>query len=99
MQALSGVNGIGGESRLREALARLDLCVVIDRHPKATAQLADFALGLQPQPYVQHTEAVTPPKFECRPAQSRAKDEPPASVQPILVAVLNPEYLGWSMAT
>ena len=74
---------VGGESRLRKALARLELCVVIDLYPNATAQLADFALpatdwleradlnslslGFQPQPYVQHTEAVTPPKFERKP--------------------------------
>ena len=76
------VLSVGGGDRLRRAMAQLELCVVIDIYPSATAELADYALpatdwleradlnslslGFQPQPFVQHTDAVVPPKFERR---------------------------------
>ncbi len=74
---------MAGESRLAEALGKLELLIVIDIYPSATAQFADFvlpatdwlerpdvnsvSLGFQPEPYVQYTDAVVPPKFERRP--------------------------------
>ena len=74
---------VGGGARLRRAFEILELCVVIDIYPNATAELADYALpatdwleradlnalslGFQPKPFVQHTEAVVEPKFERRP--------------------------------
>ena len=74
---------VGGGPRLRRAFERLELCVVIDIYPSATAELADYALpatdwleradlnslspGFQPKPFVQHTEAVVAPKLERRP--------------------------------
>ncbi len=74
---------VGGGARLRRAFEMLELCVVIDIYPNATAELADYALpatdwleradlnalslGFQPKPFVQHTEAVVEPKFERRP--------------------------------
>ena len=74
---------VGGGPRLRRAFEMLELCVVIDIYPSATAELADYALpatdwleradlnalslGFQPKPFVQHTEAVVEPKFERQP--------------------------------
>ena len=74
---------VGGGARLRRAFELLELCVAIDIYPSATAELADYALpatdwleradvnslslGFQPTPFVQHTDAVVPPKFERRP--------------------------------
>ncbi len=73
---------IAGESRLAEALKKLDLLVVVDIYPNATAGFADFvlpatdwleredinsvSLGFQPEPYLQYTEAVVKPKYERR---------------------------------
>ncbi len=73
---------IGGEGRMREALSRLELLVVIDLYRNATGELAHYALpcadmlerrdvnlvglGLQHQPFVQYTEAVVPPRDERR---------------------------------
>ncbi len=74
---------VGGGARLRRAFDKLELCVVIDIYPSATAELADYALpatdwleradvnalslGFQPKPFAQHTDAVVAPKFERRP--------------------------------
>ena len=74
---------IGGSDRLQKALASLDLLIVIDIYPNATAELADFALpatdwleradinsvslGFQPIPYVQHVEAVVEPRAMRKP--------------------------------
>ena len=74
---------VGGGPRLRRAFDKLELCVVIDIYPSATAELADYALpatdwleradvnalslGFQPKPFAQHTDAVVAPKFERRP--------------------------------
>ncbi len=71
---------VGGEARLRETFAALELLVVIDIYPSATAEFTDYALpatdwleradinavalGYQPQPYVQVTDAVVEPRFE-----------------------------------
>lgn len=73
---------IGGEVRMREALSKLELLVVIDLYRNATGELAHYALpcadmlerrdvnlvglGLQHQPFVQYTEAVVPPRDERR---------------------------------
>ncbi len=74
---------MAGERRLREAFKKLELLVVVDIYPSATANLADYllpatdwleradvnsvSLGFQPEPYVQYTEAVVPPAFERKP--------------------------------
>ena len=73
---------VGGESRMREALAKLELIVVIDLYRNATAEMATHVLpaadmlerrdinlcglGLQHQPFVQYTEAVVAPRDERR---------------------------------
>jgi anaerobic selenocysteine-containing dehydrogenase len=73
---------IGGGSRLREALASLDLLVVVDLYRNATGTLAHYVLpaadmlerpdlnlcglGLQHRPFVQYTDAVVPPRAERR---------------------------------
>jgi len=73
---------IGGEERLREAFAKLELLVSIDLYRNATAELADYVLpaadwleredinhiasGVQPTPYVQYVDAVVPPRDERR---------------------------------
>jgi anaerobic selenocysteine-containing dehydrogenase len=73
---------IGGESRMREALSKLELLVVIDLYRNATGELATYllpctdmlerrdvnlvGLGLQHQPFVQYTDAVVPPRDERR---------------------------------
>ncbi len=77
------VLSMGGETRIREALKKLDLLVVIDIYAGATAEHADFALpatdwlerpdinslalGFQPDPYVQYTDAVVEPIAERKP--------------------------------
>jgi anaerobic selenocysteine-containing dehydrogenase len=73
---------IGGSDRLREALARLELLVVVDLYRNATAEHATFVLpstdmlerrdlnlcglGMQHEPFVQYTDAVVPPRAERR---------------------------------
>ena len=76
------VLSIGGEARLRAALPKLELLVVIDIYRNATAEYADFilpstdsferedinitGLGLQYEPYIQFTERVVAPRGERR---------------------------------
>ncbi len=76
------VLSMGGEAKLRAALKQLELLIVIDIYAGATAEHADFvlpatdwleredinalALGFQPEPYVQYTDAVVPPIGERR---------------------------------
>lgn len=76
------VLSIGGEARLREAMEKLDLLVVIDLYRNATAEYADYilpstdsferadinitGLGLQHEPWIQYTEPVVPPRGERR---------------------------------
>jgi anaerobic selenocysteine-containing dehydrogenase len=76
------VLSIGGESRMRAALAQLDLLVVLDLYRNATGEYAHYllpcadmferedvnitGLGLQHQPYVQFTERVVEPIGERR---------------------------------
>jgi len=73
---------IGGEARLREALAKLDLLVCIDLYRNATAEYAHWllpatdmfersdinitGLGLQHEPWIQFTGAVVAPQHERR---------------------------------
>ncbi len=73
---------MGGENRLKAALAKLELLVVIDIYSNATATFADYvlpatdwlersdvnslSLGFQPEPYVQYTDAVVAPRYERR---------------------------------
>ncbi|MDB5970122.1 MAG: psrA 2 [Hydrocarboniphaga sp.] len=73
---------MSGEERLRKALPKLDLVVCIDLYRNATGEYADYILpasdwleredlthtsnGSQPNPYVQYTDAVVPPKGERR---------------------------------
>lgn len=73
---------MGGENRLKAALAKLELLVVIDIYSNATATYADYvlpatdwlersdvnslSLGFQPEPYVQYTDAVVAPRYERR---------------------------------
>jgi anaerobic selenocysteine-containing dehydrogenase len=73
---------IGGEERMRQAFAKLELLVVIDLYRSATGELAHYALpatdmferadlnitglGLQHRPYVQWSERVVEPKDERR---------------------------------
>ena len=70
------------ETRLRQALASLELLVCVDIYRTATAQLAHYVLpatdqferadmtyaglGLQHRPHVQYTDAVVPPHGERR---------------------------------
>lgn len=72
----------GGEARWRDALAKLDLLVVIDLFRNATGEYAHYllpatdmlerpdinicGLGMQYRPYVQYTDAVVPAKAERR---------------------------------
>ena len=74
---------MAGDRRLQEAFKKLELLVVIDIYPNATANYADYLLpatdwlersdvnsvsvGFQPEPYVQYTDAVVAPAFERRP--------------------------------
>ena len=71
------VLSMAGETRLQEALSRLELLVVIDLYPNASAEHAHYllpatdaferadvnslALGLQHRPSVQYTDAVVAP--------------------------------------
>lgn len=71
---------MAGEERLRAAFAKLDLLVVLDLYRNATGELADYllpctdmlersdvnicGLGMQHEPFVQFTEAVTAPQCE-----------------------------------
>jgi anaerobic selenocysteine-containing dehydrogenase len=73
---------IAGGPRLRQALASLELLVVVDLYRNATGSLAHYALpaadmleradinlcglGMQHRPFVQYTEAVVPPRAERR---------------------------------
>ncbi len=74
---------MGSGSRLREAFSRLELVVVIDIYPSATAEYADYVLpatdmferedlnmcglGMQAQPFVQYTDLIVPPQAERKP--------------------------------
>ena len=76
------VLSMGGEARLRAALPKLELLVVVDLYRNATGEYAHYLLpatdaferddlnaigtGLQATPYVQYTEAVVAPQFERR---------------------------------
>ncbi len=71
---------IAGGDRLRKAMEKLELLIVIDLYQSATAELADYllpaadmlersditiiGLGMQQQPYAQFTEAVIVPQYE-----------------------------------
>lgn len=73
---------IGGEEKLRAALGKLDLLVILDIYRNATGEFADYVLptadwleredlillssGMQSFPYVQHTEAMEQPAGERR---------------------------------
>jgi anaerobic selenocysteine-containing dehydrogenase len=73
---------IGGESRLREAFAKLDLLVCIDLYKNATGEYAHWllpatdmferadvnitGLGLQHEPWIQWSDAVVEPRGERR---------------------------------
>ena len=77
------VLSIGGEARLREAFAQLELLVCVDIYRNATSEYAHYILpaagayeredinitgmGLQDQPSVQYTPAMVAPGFERRP--------------------------------
>ena len=77
------VLSIGGEARLREAFAQLELLVCVDIYRNATSEYAHYILpaagayeredinitgmGLQDQPSVQYTPAMVAPAFERRP--------------------------------
>ena len=74
---------IAGQDRLRKAFEQLELLVVIDIYPSATAELADVVLpatdmyerddlnvvniGTSARPFVQYTPAVVEPAGERRP--------------------------------
>jgi anaerobic selenocysteine-containing dehydrogenase len=76
------VLSIGGEDRLRAAMEKLELLVVIDLYQNATAEYADYilpstdsferadinitGLGLQHEPWIQYTEPVVEPRGERR---------------------------------
>ena len=76
------VLSIGGEARLRAAMERLELVVVVDLYRNATAEYADFilpatdpferadinitGLGLQYEPGIQFSDAVVAPRGERR---------------------------------
>ena len=73
---------IGGEGRMREALEKLELLVVVDLFRNATGEFAHYALpsadmlerrdvnlcglGMQHEPFVQYTDAVVSPRGERR---------------------------------
>jgi anaerobic selenocysteine-containing dehydrogenase len=73
---------VGGEAKLRRALERLELLVVVDLYRNATGELAHWCLpstdmyerpdlnltglGLQAEPFVQYTEPVVAPRAERR---------------------------------
>ena len=74
---------MGNGDRLKTAFEKLELIVVIDIYPNATASVADVVLpaadmyeradinmcglGLQHTPFVQFTDMIVPPKAERRP--------------------------------
>jgi anaerobic selenocysteine-containing dehydrogenase len=76
------VLSIAGEERLRDAMQKLDLLVVIDLYRNATAEYADYVLpctdsferadinitglGLQYEPWIQYTEKVVESRGERR---------------------------------
>lgn len=73
---------VGGEERLRQAFAKLDLLVSVDLYRNATGELANYVLpacdmleradlnmcglGMQAEPFVQFADAVVPPRGERR---------------------------------
>ncbi len=68
---------VGGEDRMRRACETLDTMITVDIYRSATAEISDFVLpatdwleradinllgsGMQPIPFVQYTDAMTPP--------------------------------------
>lgn len=76
------VLAIGGEARLRSAMEKLELLVVVDLYRNATAEYADYilpctdpferadinitGLGLQYEPWIQYTEPVVEARGERR---------------------------------
>ncbi len=76
------VLSIGGEARLRSAMEKLELLVVVDLYRNATAEYADFilpstdpferadinitGLGLQHEPWIQYSDAVVEARGERR---------------------------------
>ena len=74
---------MGGESKLKQAFAKLELLIVIDIYPNATSLHADIvfpatdwlerpdinsiSLGFQPEPYVQYVDAAITPQYERKP--------------------------------
>jgi len=74
---------VGQSERMKKAFASLELLVVIDIYPNATAHLADYVLpatdmyeredinlcglGMQHQPFVQYTDFIVPPAAERKP--------------------------------
>ncbi|MBA55289.1 MAG: formate dehydrogenase [Pseudomonadales bacterium] len=74
---------MGGEQRIREAFAQLDLIIVLDLVRNASGEYADYllpcadmlerpdinicGLGMQAEPYVQYTDAVVQPKAQRKP--------------------------------
>ena len=74
---------MGSGRRLREAFEKLELVVVIDIYPSATADYADYVLpatdmferadinicglGMQKDPFIQYTSYVVPPAAERKP--------------------------------
>ena len=77
------VLSVGGEAKMREAFASLELLVCVDIYRNATAEYADYVLpaagaferedvnitgiGMQYSPSVQFTEAVVAPAYERKP--------------------------------
>jgi len=74
---------MGNSARLEEAFSKLELIIVIDIYPNATAEFAHYllpatdmyerpdinlcGLGLQAQPFVQVTDYIVPPMAERKP--------------------------------